>query len=234
MLMKNDDNAKEIIRGLCLEKISQLISYTKDCTIANQNDLLTCEYVCINSDIFRGCFHPSPVIDLIVGNMKRGRKIKGDRDTDKLSYRYLFDANHRLLCVEDIYQGRVGYVEHLFYRDDVRIGITVIDNQKIRSISEECFQDGRIISFARVHCYDLDNEYVISRFEWEKYHYDHDGLAECELVFNFNPQYRIFAFEQYRFERQNGYLTAYITKKGGTRFQVTKKRSALGKGFFFP
>ena len=60
-----------------MDKVSQLIAYIQDHRYVDAAQL-KCSYVCVNSNMFRGYLHPSPVIDLIVGNIRRGRMLKGD------------------------------------------------------------------------------------------------------------------------------------------------------------
>ena len=155
---------KQEKRQLCMDKVSQLVAYAKDyrCVDVAQ---LKCSYVCVNSNMFRGYLHPSPVTDLIVGNIRRGRMLKGDVKSEKLSHRYLFDANDRLMRIEDIYQGRVAYVEDLSYTSNSRIGITSL-NGKIYNVCEEIFENGHIVSAAIMSYYELDRERLLCDLLW--------------------------------------------------------------------
>lgn len=227
---KNYD--KEQKRLLCIEKVEQLKVYIKNYTQADNTAQLKCSYVCVNSTMFRGCLHPSPVIDLIVGNIKRGRKLKGDIFNDKLSFRYLFDENDRLMRIENIYLGKKTYVEDLIYTENTRIGITTFDG-RIHSICEEIFKDGRIVSVAIMLCSDVGREEPACNLHWEKYAYDEKGLYFCDFVTNYNHGYVPFSYSQYIFNVQDGLFKSY-TNGGGRQYNVTKKRDAQGKGYYFP
>ena len=182
--------------------------------------------------MFRGCFHPSPVIDLIVGNIKRGRKLKGDIYNEKLSCRYLFDEYDRLMRIENIHLGKKTYVEDLVYMDNARIGITTFDG-KIQSICEEIFKDGHIISVAIMLCIDIGCEEPAYNLHWEEYKYNKKGLYSCDFITNFSPNCVPYSFSQYTFDVQDGFLKSYTNRSGG-QYNISKKRDAQGKGFYFP
>lgn len=218
-------------RQLCMNKISQLITYIKDYQAVDAAHL-KCSYVCVNSNMFRGCFHPSPVADLIVGKLRRGSIRKGDVSSEKLSHRYLFDANDRLMRIENIYQGKATYIEDLAYASNSRIGITSF-NGKIYNICEEIFENGHIISVAIMSYYELESDRCLYNLHWEEYAYDEKGLCFCDFVTNFNPDGLPFVCSQYTFTVQDGVLKSY-TNRAGDQFIITQKRDAQGKGFYFP
>lgn len=215
----------------CINKISQLIEYKKIYQYID-TEQLKCSYVCVNSNMFRGCLHPSPVADLIVGKIRRGRKIKGDVWPEKLSHRYLFDVNDRLGRIENVYQGKVTYTEDLFYTNNARIGITTY-NSNIYNICEELFENGRIISVAILSYYEADRDKILLNLHWEEYSYDEKGLCFCDFVTSFNPDYPLLGYSQYTFFVEDGLLKSY-KNRAGRQYNITKKRDAKGKGFYFP
>lgn len=223
---------KEKKRNLCLEKINQLIAYAKNYVPVNVDRSRECKYVCVGSSIFRGCFHPSPVYDLIVGNTKRGRKCNGNIHSDRITHRYLFNEENQLDCIESIYMGRVSYVEFLTYEQDARIGITTVDGTKVRGICEEKFECGRIVSFAYLSYFEMDGSKVLCHLHWEEYKYDENGLCFCDFVTNLNPDYQPFTFSQFQFTVKDGMITSY-TRGGGIQYSTAhKKRDASGKIYF--
>lgn len=231
MALHNEHYDKTKKRQSCINKSSQLIAYIKGCRPVDAAQL-KCSYVCVNSNMFRGYFHPSPVVDLIVGNIRRGSIRKGDVCPEKLSHRYLFDANNRLTRIESIHQGKVTYLEDLAYTSNSRIGITSF-NGKVHSICEEIFENGHIVSVAIMSRYDIGSDKSLYRLHWEEYIYDEDGLRFCDFVTNFNPDAGSFSFSQYTFDVQGGLLKSY-TNRAGYQYNITKKRDAQGKGFYFP
>lgn len=222
---------KEKKRLECTNKIDQLIQYANEYTEYSQPALLQCVYVCTNSDLFRGYYHPSPVYDLIVGNTKRGSRRNGNIQNANISHRYLFNSSGSLVCIENMHNGEVACTEFLNYKQNTRIGITIEKNQ-VRGIAEEQFNNGELVSFSRLICHSVDGQYVPFSLHWEKFFYQGEHLSECELVSNFNPHYSPFTFERYQFESQNGLLTAY-TNSRGYQFRISQKREACGKGYFF-
>ena len=57
------------------------------------------EELCSGSDMFLGFYNPSPVYDLIVGNVHRGRILKRITKSSKPSHKYGFDKDGRLCTV---------------------------------------------------------------------------------------------------------------------------------------
>ena len=222
---------KQEKRQLCLNKLSQLKAYIKDYKYVDIEQL-KCMFVCVNSNMFRGCLHPSPVADLIVGNISRGRKLKGDICSEKLSHRYLFDATDRLVRIETVHQGKVTYIEDLFYTGNSRVGITSY-NGKVYNVCEEVFENNHIVSAAILSCYELDRDKILLNLHWEEYGYDEKGLFFCDFVTNFNPDCALLNCAQYAFVIEDGLLKSY-TNRAGRQYNITKKRNAQGKGFYFP
>ena len=218
-------------RQSCTSKVFQLIAYKKDHRLV-ETAQLSCSFVSVNSNMFRGCLHPSPVADLIVGGLRRGSKLKGDNGHETLSHRYLFDANDRLLRIENVHQGKVTYVEDLFYTANSRIGITTYEG-KVWNICEEIFEDNHIVSVANMSYYEINDANPLCNLHWEEYKYDEKGLCFCDYVTNFNPDVGLVSRWQYAFVVENGVLKSYATSSG-RRYAVTKKRDAQGKGFYFP
>ena len=144
----------------------------------------------------------------------------------------MFDANDRLIRIENIHQGKVTYIEDLSYADNSRIGITSF-NGKVYNICEEIFENGHIISAAIMSYYEVNSERRLCNLHWEEYAYDEKGLCFCNFVTNFNPDYLPFAFSQYTFTVQDGLLKSYKNRED-YQYNITKKRDAQGKGFCFP
>ena len=231
MAVYNKHYDKHEKRQLCMNKVSQLIAYINGHKYVDISQL-KCSYVCVNSNMFRGCLHPSPVADLIVGNLRRGKLLKGDVRSEKLSHRYLFDANERLMRIETIHQGKVTYLEDLSYTSNSRIGITSF-NGKVYNVCEEIFENGHTVSAAIMSYHQIDGDRLLCNLHWEEYAYDEKGLRFCDFITNFNPDCIPFAFSQYTFVVQDGLLKSY-TNRADHQYIITQKRDAQGKGFFFP
>ncbi|MBR2714675.1 MAG: hypothetical protein IKB73_00510 [Ruminococcus sp.] len=58
------------------------------------------EELCSGSDLFLGYYNPSPSIDLVVGNIHRGKIVKRLTDKTEVTHQYGFDENDRLILVK--------------------------------------------------------------------------------------------------------------------------------------
>ena len=81
--------------------------------------------------------------------------------------------------------------------------------------------------------YEIDGDRLLCNLHWEEYAYDENGLCFCDFVTNYNPSCDPFTFSQYTFAVQDGLLKSY-TNRAGRQYNITKKRDAQGKGFYFP
>ncbi|MGN1349273.1 MAG: hypothetical protein ACI4VI_10050 [Acutalibacteraceae bacterium] len=110
-----------------LEIYSQKISQIDE--IINNGDYITKKYSC-GGDLHRGYYAPSPSIELMVGNVKRGKLTSKLSDNSKISYEYIF-CNGFLIKVT-VYDKRnptnttnpACFVEYIFNENDYQIGIT--------------------------------------------------------------------------------------------------------------
>ena len=223
---------KEQKRINCFEKTNQLINSAENYipVVADCSGLI--ELTCAGSNMFRGCFHPSPVFDLIVGNAKRGRKSKGNIRFDKISHRYFLNEDYQLAYIETMHEGNVVHGESLIYEQNKRIGITTGGGGDILGICEEKFENNQIISFAYLSYHEIAKGNVLCHLHWEEYKYDENGLCTCEFVSNYSPEYKPFTFSQYQFSVQNGMIISYTNSKGTQYSASHKKRDATGEIYF--
>ena len=155
-------------------------------------------------NIHRGYYCPSPVMDLLIGNKSRGRKVS--ESAKKVRYRYAYDDDGKMLFVEHL-QG-ANSVEYLFSQDDVRYGITVSIQNELVSISEEVFKNGVIERYTYATVYPDGDNYFCSDLRIEIYRRDEEGLKICEVE-EFQPYINNLEKRSYIFERNNGFLTEY-------------------------
>ena len=164
------------------------------------------EEYCCGSTLHRGCYQPSPVYDLIVGNAKRGKLCRSTNP--RVTHHFLFDDHQRLVLVETFHRGRISSTEYLFYENQTVIGITIDCNGFLASVSEERYEHGKISYYAIARCYYLESEYKCFDYHQEEFVYDELGLSKCRFI-NFTPQSVYLIDEVYDFQRENGYLVAY-------------------------
>lgn len=92
-----------------------------------EKEIVNVQYSEGGETIHRGYYCPSPVLDLIVGGLKRGKLYKRKPDFGKYSYEYCFDSNNRLILVKGVNEFTTpdsNYnEEYLLYNDDTISGV---------------------------------------------------------------------------------------------------------------
>ena len=150
------------------------------------------EELCSGSDMFLGFYNPSPVYDLIVGNVHRGRLLKRITKSSKPSHKYGFDKDGRLCTVvtlpvdPDTYVDKRAFFE---YSGDTAavIGFEYVYGEaEITEIAECSFgKDGKLTEYMT----GLLNNSKCSLIEGEMYTYGNGGMEgvvlwDCQNVQN--------------------------------------------------
>ena len=159
-------------------------------------------------DIHRGFYCPSPVLDIIIGNVHRGRILKRVMAQSKINHRFGFDARHRLIYTEALVDGIVSSTEYLFVQDNFRFGITIQSAYELVSISEEVFENQKLTRYSHLSVYPDQDGYFCSNLYVETYLYDVQGLKSSEKE-EYQPYVNVLHKYHYDFERENGYLSTY-------------------------
>lgn len=183
---------------------------------------------CTNASLHRGFYHPSPIYDIVVGNTQRGRIHKAKPDQTKITHRFLYGADGSLDCVETYSQGRVAYVEHLYYDGDMRLGVSIDKNNRIAAVCEERFAKNQLVDFFILNCVFIDEHYECYSARSEHYLYNDSGLCECDFVV-ISPKSGSMIQKKYRFNREDGMLTSYTdalasNAKTPRVYSIKKKR----------
>ena len=199
----------------CYYKINNLIKYG-DIFLRN-NDLkklnrmpVTREEICVGSNMHRGFYNPSPVFDIIVGNVKRGRILKKKKNTYSQYYRYSFGTDGLLQRAESIYNGIVATTEYIVRDDSTITGVT-IDDVGLCVVCEEEYCDGKLCSCSFMNCYGIDNTYICFDFKREIYVYDNCGLCECIEQW-LNPNNGYYVNDKYSLVRTNNNIIGAFLK----------------------
>lgn len=227
--------SKELIR-LCKTSISEMISFGLLQINENTNPVppkasVICERYCVNSTLHRGFYYPSPVYDLIVGNTKRGKVIVQPKATDNITHHYFYDCEMNLFQIDSVYHGKTSYTEVLIRHGNEIIGLTTDQNGVLAAVTKEEYQGNRLRSFIILNCYSTDKCYVCYNYQEEHYYYDSLGLCSCRFIM-LSPKSNHLVNAFYEFDRQDGYLTAYMECSGKypevdpKRYRITKKRKA--------
>lgn len=205
--------------------------------------------ICVGSHLLRGCCHPSPVFDLLVGCNPRGHLLKRST-TKRLDYIKLeYDEAGTMLRSTDVYQGKVTWTECLLLEHGKRYGVAFTSDEgvcsvfgEIHSVCEEIFEN-QILAEMSYGVYDEVNYKMYGNpciaLRHEKYIYNEIGITSCIYQSLDNPGYLMdprigFSEKHYQFDREGEYIVAsnlvwdYFrgTNLGQTHFEFTKKRKA--------
>ncbi|MEW9673817.1 hypothetical protein [Ammoniphilus sp. 3BR4] len=146
--------------------------------------------------IHRGFYCPSPVQDLIIGGLKRGRLYK--KKIPKLgeySYEYGFDQDGKLLRVKLAHE--FGFdEEYLIYVGDVEYGLQFNYSGSLKAVSRCTYENGKLMKYEQSH-YELEQ---YSDLHYEEYRYQGDLLSEVDFFFNIMPQIGLYEEKRLRVE----------------------------------
>ena len=129
--------------------------------------------------LHRGFYCPSPVLDRIIRSAKRGRILKRITSASKPTHEYGFDASGRLLWCTSFDRGSVLSTEYLIYDEAAVYGIT-FNAFGMEAITEEVYEDGRLVRYLHGLCTDFDNAVECGQLECELYSYEENRLCGCQ------------------------------------------------------
>jgi len=214
-----------------------------------QKQTVRTEVSSAGSYMHRSYYCPSPIYDLVVGNVNRGKLLKRLAANSHTYYQFGFDRCDKLLWVKETYKGKHIRTEHLFDGENIRCGITISPkDERISRISVEQYHNGKLASYTDVLTSESKWPVHISRVTHEAYTYDDVGLLYCDsytyfptisrnTTFGLSPKDRPLC--QHRrdfFQREDGYLARYTSKdiyfepvtptQEDHWYTITKKRKA--------
>ncbi|WP_455749331.1 hypothetical protein [Peribacillus butanolivorans] len=180
------------IRNEFASKLSQLQN-------SKEKEIVTFEYSKGGETLHRGYYCPSLVLDLIVGNIKRGKLLKRKPDFGKYSYEYGFDADNRLIRVKGVNEFTTPVSrfdeEFLIYSDDIVLGVEFDNMGHIDVVSKCTYDNGKIVKYERSVC--GTQEYA--DLYYEEYFYENNMLSEVS-IFDVTPRIEIYEEQKYKVE----------------------------------
>ncbi|MFA6308794.1 MAG: hypothetical protein WC677_03490 [Clostridia bacterium] len=176
------------------DKFDNLSNMIKEKTIRT-------EYSVGGTSLHRGFYCPSPIEDIIVGNVNRGRLTK---NCEKKDFEYYFDNSGILIGTALINEYNNGETEYITATDGIELGIIFDDFSGLRGVSKCIFRDNKIskYEYASVLSNDLTTEI---------YGYDESNcLSSVEKYSNFVFEANILSHENYIFfHDEKGYLSKF-------------------------
>ncbi|WP_134703116.1 hypothetical protein [Ammoniphilus sp. YIM 78166] len=165
---------------------------------AAEEKIVRLEYSKGGETIHRGFYCPSPVQDLVIGGLKRGRLFKKKiPEFGNYSYEYGFDKDGRLLRVKGVIEFSTkdsGFnEEYLIYIGDVVYGFEFTHLGELEVVSKCIYDNGKLKKYERSVC----GIEKFSDLHYEEYRYQGELLSEVDFFFNITPQLGLY--EKYRF-----------------------------------
>lgn len=177
--------------------------------------ILRLEYSKGGEAIQRGFYCPSPVQDLIIGGLKRGKLYKkkipkwGD-----YSYEYGFDQDGKLLRVKRVNKfesetpDKIFDEEYLIYVGDVEYGLQFNYSGSLEAVSRCTYENEKLMKYERSNC-GLE---PFSDLHYEEYRYQGDLLSEVDFFFYITPQVGLYEEERLRVEHdEDGHIIRLIS-----------------------
>lgn len=190
------------------------------------------------SDLHRGFYCPSPVFDLIVGNTHRGRILKRVTKRSKPSHGYSFDSDGTLLKCEYYFNGSTAMTEYLNRENNSVFGITVDQSNRLESVTEEVYDQGRIRRYLFGLFVPVGGSEQCCDVTCEEYRYDDTGLCGCVVHHFLQPlspipdflkgpfdelvQHPFYKRREYLFQCSDGCLCSYSI--GGHQYEIQPPR----------
>ena len=162
----------------------------------------------VGGNIHRSVYCPSPIIDIVIGNVSRGRLLKRAISSSKVSHQFQFDREGYLLISKTLSVNMPDTIEYTVRQGNRIYGLTVDPYYGPTYISEEFFADQKLILYRYANLIREDNSLGCLTLHSESYHYDNLGLKSSDWV-DYQAVINSCDFWHYEFERENGYLSTY-------------------------
>lgn len=167
----------------------------------------------------RGYYSPSPVIDLVIGNYKRGKLLMRPSKRSRIDFTYGFDADNRLrLITQNLRDTGRSTQEVMVYEENRVLGLNIDrwpENRPldIFAITEEKYSDGKLMSFSTLNIHGLreSDAFEHTRYYKEEYTYDEKGIRTCD---SYDCTVSIAMLQHFRYEFEHdeeGYISAYTS-----------------------
>lgn len=172
-----------------------------------------------SSTLHRGFYCPSPIIEYVIGRVKRGKILKRPTKRSQIAYEYFFRPDGKLAYVKN-YGGKAGFftAEYLLYGENRTYGITLLDDIPC-AVSEERYEAQLLTSYTYISffCEKNDSSFRLSNemISHEKYSYDNSGLCQWDLI-SADIKRNYIDHQKYIFSRENGMVCSYASVNPAT------------------
>lgn len=159
-------------------------------------------------NIHRGVYCPSPILDIIIGNISRGRILKRATSSSNVSHQFQFDRDGTLLATKSLGANVPDTIEYIVHQGDRIYGLTVDPYYGLTYISEEIFSDHKLMHYRYANLIWEESRFGCLTLHSESYFYDDLGLKTSDCV-DYQAVINSVDFWHYEFNRNNGYLVTF-------------------------
>lgn len=208
-----DSNVKSEYQNIQYELLGIYKEYSQSYSVLKdyvKNNTTRVEYASGGEGLHRGYYCPSPIIDKLLGNVKRGKLLKRLTSRSKNYYKYLYDLNNSMVGIEIYYDRSLNESEYVIHTASGTVGVSFNEMWKnITFTSMVKMTDNRITLYAT-----LLPDFVTGKqhhfIHVEKYHYDGVGMCGATICWEGIPELSLLTEENYRFNRdEHGNITGY-------------------------
>lgn len=133
--------------------------------------------------LHRGYYCPSLAQHLIIDNSRRGKILHRPTRRSKITHRYYFDADGKLLIAKSHLPDNNIKTEYLLYSDNRITGFAFDAWDTLVGLSEEIYKDGRLTNYFCASCYEHEADHFhlgITDMLIEDYQYGQEGCLEVD------------------------------------------------------
>ncbi len=156
--------------------------------------------------LHRGYYCPSMIMDIVVGNCKRGKILQKKPTRKNPDYIYGFDAEDKMVMARCR-----NVAEIIIHLEEVQIGICLYNGDTIETISECVYDNGKIVSYL----YALYNPYKeqITELRREEYTYLENKVIVDWYRLDMLDKSIFKNHTRYIFAIEDGYLKSYTIEE---------------------
>ena len=161
---------------------------------------------CVQSKyMHRGCYCPSPMLDLLIDNVRRGKSAEKLPKAKKGYYKYYFDASGILVTAEkydpSISAESPHEIEHIIREEAVEYGLTFVktDPPSIMYLSKACYENDLIKSYAAC-LYNEHTPKAMWELHYEEYSYSGARLMKADVYFGISPHFNSYDMNECSFK----------------------------------
>ena len=216
--LRSDEN-KRICEPYVLEceRLAEIAdSYSNKCSEIYRvlNDSVAREEYSIGGEcLHRGYYCPSPIVDIVVGGLNRGKLLKHLTAKHKPTFKYGFNSKDELIVVNRVcLETGIKENEIIIQHERIKTSFVFCDEFGISAVSE-CVNIGEQIT-SYTFCLNSSYNKHVSSYIREDYHYSPTGIKIADFfIFSNDRDAPILQHSQYHFHNdEEGHLSGYTVK----------------------